>query len=432
MSHYLETRRKRVADAWNLTDEFVLLGAGEPIGIPGGADQTYPFVAHSDYFYLTDRETVGGVLAFDPKEGWTDFVPDVSEAERIWEGRTDSPGTSLQILPGWLAARRGRPLVMLGVPLAGVRGEAARTDELREALMHARRPKDAVEIERMKRAAAATAAGFAAVERLIRPGASERQIQIELEAEFFRHGGDRPAYGTIVSAGSNTAVLHFTPGGRKLREGDLLMIDAGAEVSRYAADVTRTWRAESGASPGTTDAGFFRELYQVVLGILERGVARCTPGTEWRDVHLAACREVAEGLAHLGILKGSADSLVERDAHALFFPHGLGHMVGLGVRDASGYLRGRVRSTRPGLKNLRTDLPLEPGYAITVEPGIYFMPPLLKDAARRAQYADAVDWSRVDELLEFGGIRIEDDVLVTEQGPENLTVAIPRDLAPVR
>jgi len=141
---------------------------------------------------------------------------------------------------------------------------------------------------------------------------------------------------------------------------------------------------------------------------------------------------VVEGLTHLGILMGHPDALVERDTHALFFPHGLGHMVGLGVRDASGYLRGRVRSNRPGLKNLRTDLPLQPGYAITVEPGIYFMPPLLCDVARRAQYSDVVNWSRVDELLDLGGIRIEDNVLVTEKGPENLNAAIPRDLAPVR
>src|SRR5262249_18013153 len=151
------------------------------------------------------------------------------------------------------------------------------------------------------------------------------------------------------------------------RDGEVLLIDAGAEVDRYASDVTRTWRTE--ASPGSkpvTDEGFFRELYQVVLGICERGVARCTVGTEWREVHLAACHEVAEGLAALGLLRGSASDLVDRDVHALFFPHGLGHMVGLGVRDAGGYLKGRVRSTRPGLKNLRTDLPLEAGYAITV------------------------------------------------------------------
>jgi len=432
MDSYLAKRRERAAKAWNLSDEIVLIGAGEPLGIPGGADQTYPFLSHSEYFYLCDRETIGGVLAFDPRDGWTDFVPDVTEAERVWEGRTDSPGTSIGALAGWMGARRGRPAVMLGVPLPGVRFDAVRSEELRDVLLHVRRPKDDVEIDRMRKAATATAKGFAAADAMIRPGVTERAIQIELEAAFAREGGDRTGYGSIVAAGSNSAVLHFTPTTRALHEGDVVLIDAGAEVNRYCADVTRTWRTESGSSKPTTDEGFYRELYQVVLGILERGVARCTVGAEWRDVHLAACHEVAEGLAALGVLRGDPSALVERDAHALFFPHGLGHMVGLGVRDAGGYLKGRVRSNRPGLRNLRTDLPLEAGYTITVEPGIYFIPALLNDTARREQYRDAVNWPMVDGLLEFGGIRLEDNVHVTTDGPENLTAAIPRNLAPVR
>jgi Xaa-Pro aminopeptidase len=432
MTSHLEPRRRRAAAAWNLTDEIVLIGAGEPVSIPGGADQTYPFISHSDYFYLTDRETIGGVLAFDPKEGWTDFVPDVTEAERVWEGRTDSPGTSMTAFAGWLAARRGRVTLNLGCAITGVRSDVVRAEELREQLLHVRRPKDEIELARMRKAAAATAAGYAAIEPLIKAGASEREIQIELETGFARNGGDRTAYGTIVAAGSNSAVLHFTPTSRRLREGEVLLIDAGCEVNRYASDVTRTWRTESrpGSKP-VTDEGFFRELYQVVLGILERGVARCTVGAEWRELHLAACLEVAEGLISLGLARGTASALVDRDVHALFFPHGLGHMVGLGVRDAGGYLRGRVRSNRPGLKNLRTDLPLEPNYVMTVEPGIYFIPALLNDADRRAQYKDVVDWARVDGLLEFGGIRLEDNVRITEAGPENLNTAIPRSLTPV-
>jgi Xaa-Pro aminopeptidase len=216
-------------------------------------------------------------------------------------------------------------------------------------------------------------------------------------------------------------VLHFTGTSRVIKEGDTVLVDAGAEINRYAGDVTRTYRAGS-------PTGFFRDLYQVVLGVEERGIARCTANTEWRDVHLAACHEIAEGLVSLGILRGTGESLVEQDAHALFFPHGLGHMVGLGVRDAGGYLKGRTRSTRPGLKNLRTDLPLLPGYVMTVEPGIYLIPALLKDPEKRAKYKDAVNWARVDQLLDFGGIRIEDDVLVTAGKPEVLTAAIPKAL----
>ncbi len=425
MTDYLKRRRERIAAAWKLEREVVLFGAGELISVPGGADQVYPFMSHAEYFYLADRETPGGVLAFDPQSGWTDFVPPVTEAERVWEGRTEAPGTPLDELAGWLEARRGQPIISLGCALPGIQGDTARALELREILMHARRPKDAVELERMRRAAAATAAGFEAAQRMIQAGVTERAVQIELEATFQRNGGDATAYHTIVGAGSNSAVLHFTPSTRVIREGDSVLIDAGAQVQRYASDVTRTYRAAGG------DPGFFRELYALVLGVNERAVARCVPGAEWRDVHMKSAYEIAAGLVDLGILRGHPEELVERDAHALFYPHGLGHLVGLGVRDASGYLPGRIRSTRPGLGMLRTDLPLELDYVITVEPGVYFISALLNNPERRAEHRDTVVWSRVDELEEFGGIRIEDNVRVRRDEPEVLTAGVPRSLEAV-
>ncbi len=421
MPSYLDSRRERIARAWDLTDGIVLVGAGHPISIPGGQDQTYPFLSHSAYVYLADRECVGGVVAFDPKEGWTDFVPDVTEDERVWEGRQDVEGTPLSKLDGWLEARRGRRVAMLGVPVAGVGHDADLTADVQERLLQAQRPKDAVELERMRRAAAATAAGFATLRRLLEPGRTERQLQVELELEFLRHGADRVAFGTIVGAGPDTGVLHFTPGSRAVRDGDSVLVDAGAEVQRYASDVTRTYQAG-------TKGGFFRDLYQVVLTAQVRAIERCRGGVEWRDVHMGAARDMAEGLVALGILRGEPGALVERDAHALFFPHGLGHLVGLGVRDASGYLPGRKRSQRFGLAFLRCDFPLEPGFVTTVEPGLYFIPALLNDPERRTRYRDAVDWGKVDGLIGFGGIRIEDDVLVTDGEPEVLTTAIPKAL----
>jgi Xaa-Pro aminopeptidase len=418
----LSRRRERAAAAFALSDEIVLIGAGGPVGIPGGSDQTFPFLSHPEYFWLADRECAGGVMAFDPKEGWFDFVPAVTTDERVWEGKTQVQGRPMIEIAGWLAARHGRTLAMLGVPLPGAPFDAGRTHELRGALTHARRAKDAVELERMRRAVAATAPAFAVARDMVRPGVSEREIQIELEATFFRNGGDRTAYGTIVAAGSNAAVLHFNPTDRRLRPGDALLIDAGAEIGRYVSDVTRTYRA-----PGD-DPGFFRELYQVVLDVEERGIERCVAGAEWRDIHLAAATELCEGLVAMNLLRGRADSLIEQDTHALFFPHGIGHMAGLGVRDASGFLPGRVRSTRPGLNKLRTDLPLESGYTMTMEPGIYFIRALLEDPDLRAKHKDAVNWARVDERLEFGGIRIEDNVIVTAGAPEVLTKEIPKQL----
>ena len=419
MTDLLVARRERAAAAWALRDEVVLIGAGSMIPVPGGADLTYPFMAHAEYLWLAGHEVVDAVLAFDPRDGWTDFVPPVTQAERVWEGRTEALGTPLHELGGWLAARRGRPVVALGSPIPGLGGDAVRAAQLREQLMHARRPKDAHELELLRRACEATAMGFKSFVQALKPGLSERELQVELETGFRRGGADRTGYGTIVGAGSHAAVLHFTPGDRRTQPGDVVLVDAGAEVERYTADVTRTYRL-----PGGDDA-FFRSLHDLVLSVERNAISRCVPGAEWRDLHLKAALEIADGLVQLGLLTGSAESLVERDTHALFFPHGLGHMVGLGVRDASGFLPGRARSTRPGLSMLRTDLPLEKGYVMTVEPGIYFIPALLQDPSQRERHRDAVRWDRVDGLMEFGGIRIEDDVLVTESAPEVLTAAIP-------
>src|SRR5262252_7589308 len=182
----LKTRRERAAAAWALRDEVLLVGAGSAIGIPGGADQTFPFFAHAEYLWLAGHEVAGAVLAFDPRTGWTDFVPPVTQAERVWEGRQDTPGTPLPELAGWLAARRGRPVVCLGVPIAGLEGDAARAAVLREQLLHARRPKDAHELALLRRACDATAAGFKSLVQALKPGVSERALQVELELGFMR------------------------------------------------------------------------------------------------------------------------------------------------------------------------------------------------------------------------------------------------------
>lgn len=420
MTRYLVRRRRDAAAAWDLHAEIVLIGAGEEIPIPGYGDQVYPFRAHSEYFYLTDRERPGCVLAYDPGEGWVDFVPRVTADERVWMGGGSDEGVPASELGAWLEARRGRPLGMLGCPVPGIEADEELSLRLREQLTQARRPKDEEELGRMRKAAAATAVGFETAAGLIRPGLSERAVQIELEAQFFHQGAERTAYGTIVGSGPNSAVLHFAPTRRELLPGEVVLIDAGAECQGYAADVTRTYPVDGEFSPEMKD------LYQVVLETEERGIRMCRAGIEYRDVHLSATLDIARGLVDMGILRGDPESLVERDAPALFFPHGIGHMVGLGVRDASGYAPGRSRSDRPGLRFLRVDLPLEPGYVMTIEPGVYFIPALLEDSKLRERHRDDVNWSRVDGMLDCGGIRIEDDVLVTDGEPEILTAAIPK------
>jgi Xaa-Pro aminopeptidase len=416
---YLEDRRARAAKAWNLDREIVLVGAGEPVVLPGHQDQTYPFRAHADYFWLTDRDKPGGVLAYDPRQGWTDFVPAVTEAQRVWEGAPGAEGVSLEKLGSWLRKRKACPVAVLGCRVKGVQPDARLARRLREGLLAARRPKDAEELRRMRDAARATAAGFATVVPMIRPGATERAIEIEMEAEFFRHGAERTAYDTIVGSGPNSGVLHFMPTDRAARRGELVLIDAGAEVSGYACDVTRTYAA---SGKFTAEQ---KEIYSVVDEARRNGIAKCRAGVEWRDVHMGACLDIARGLSEVGLLRGRPEDLVEQNAHALFFPHGIGHMVGLGVRDAGGRLPGRRKSRKPGIRNLRMDLPLQPGFVVTIEPGIYFIPALLRNAKHRERHRDTVAWNRVDRMLAFGGIRIEDNVLVTRSVPVVLTRAIP-------
>lgn len=421
---YLSRRRARLAQALPLGDAILLVAAGEPVPLPENSDQTYPFRSHAEYFYVAGAECAHGLAAFDPRDGsvdgWRSFVPRLTESERVWEGRGQSPGSALADFPRWLERRDGRRIAALGAPFSGELAiDAALTDRIREAFTHARRCKDDHELAVLRRAVAASAAGFARFAGLLRAGVTERELQIELEAEFFRHGGLRTGYGTIVGSGPNSAVLHFEPSGRKVQDGEFVLVDAGAEVERYTADVTRTYVA------GSPDS-FQRELYAVVLRAQERAIARCVVGAEWKQVHLAAAVDLVDGLVAMGVMRGDPDSLVEQEAHALFFPHGLGHMVGLGVRDASGLHPGRTKDPRPSLRSLRMDLPLEAGYVVTVEPGLYFIPALLNDAVRRTQYRDAVDWARVDQHLQIGGVRIEDNVLVTPTGPDVLTRGIPK------
>jgi Xaa-Pro aminopeptidase len=420
IAEQIQRRRRAVAEAWGGGDHVVLIGAGEPISVPGRADLTYPFRAHSEYLYLTDRNAPGGVLAFDPQDDWVDFTAPVTEADRVWSGITadESAGPSVAGLAAWVEARGRRPLACLGTPAPGVRFEEGLSTALRYELSAVRRPKDAVELERMRIAERATRAAFAAVVPLLREGNTERSAQIELEAEALRHGGDAMAYDTIIGSGTNSAVLHFAPTGRVFAHGDLVLIDAGAEYRAYASDITRTYPV------GGELHGAQRDLHALVRAAELAAIERCTVGTEWREVHRTAAVVIAGGLAELGLLRGDPDSLVDSGAATLFFPHGVGHLVGLGVRDAGGILAERADDPPP-FPNLRIDLPLGEGFAVTVEPGIYFIPALLQDPERRRRHRDAVDWDRVDGMLGFGGIRIEDNVHVTASGPEVLTADVP-------
>ncbi|MYJ57850.1 MAG: aminopeptidase P family protein [Chloroflexi bacterium] len=443
----LRERRRRVESEWSGVDFDgpVLIPASLPIPIDG-TDQFHEFHAHPEFQYLTGVAEPGAALAWEPDAGWTLFVPSLTVEDLVWMSAPPSAealaaetgvthSVDRAVLPGGLAARRGR-----GRALRGARDREARateygadswstleaivdedaTDRLGRALAGLRRAKDSVELDRMTRAVDAAVAGHLAAQRLARDGLTERALQIEMEAEFFRQGGARTAYGSIVGSGPNSAILHGTPGERVMWDGELVLIDAGAETDGYASDVTRTFPVSAAFS------GIQRDLYNVVLAAQQEAIAGAGPGVEYKSLHMQASATIAQGLVDARILRGSVEDLVAADAHALFFPHGLGHMLGLSTHDCAGYLEGRVPEDRFGLAYLRADLPLAPGYVVTIEPGVYFVPALLNDPERRERYAEMVDWEVVDGLLDFGGIRIEDDVMITANGCDVMSAALPK------
>jgi len=418
-------RRKNAAAALGASGPLVLVASGEPLPKPGGLDQTYPFLPHPEYYWLSGSRRSGGVMAYEPGKGWKHFVRPADAAEILWEGRPEVPeGEDAAGLYDWLAARAGRPVALLGSPSAElasrVKSVPALTAAAREQLDRVRRVKDAAEISLVAKAVAATAAGFRKARETIRPGATERQIQIELEAEMRRSGADGTSFGTIVGAGAHSAVLHFEPGERRVAENDLVLVDSGAEVSEYAADVTRTFPAGSRFTPEQ------QAIYDLVLAGQAAAIAKCRPGTDWHDAHRAAAAVMAGGLRELGILKGSTDSLLETGAIALFFPHGVGHMLGLRVRDVGGKLPERPEGRLCCGARVRVDMPVAEGFLMTVEPGLYFVPGMLDDAARREQFRTSVEWAALARWRPVGGVRIEDDVLITAHGPEVLTAEIPK------
>ena len=200
----------------------------------------------------------------------------------------------------------------------------------------------------------------------------------------------------------------------------------GAETALgWASDITRTWPVSGKFSPTQ------KAVYDVVLAAHDQAIAAVEPGADYEDIHLLACHVLAEGLVDLGILKGVPEDLVNEDAHALFFPHGVGHILGLDVHDmedlgdVAGYAPGRTRSDRFGLGFLRLSRPLETRMIITIEPGFYQVPAILNDPERRDRFGEMVNWDRLSDFSDVRGIRIEDDVLVTETGRRTLTEALP-------
>jgi Xaa-Pro aminopeptidase len=295
-------------------------------------------------------------------------------------------------------------------------------EPLADALIELRLVHDQAGIAGLREAAQATTAAHAAGLRAIRPGIRESVVRAAIEAELVARNMTT-SFNSIVSV--HGEVLHNEDHHFTLAEGDLLLVDAGAETAGgWAGDVTRTWPV-SGRYSSTQ-----RDLYDVVLSAQTAAVAAIKPGRRYLELQGIAARAIADGLVGLGILRGDPAELVSDGA--LFFPHGVGHLVGLDVHDLDDlgdratYAPGRTRSTNPGLKALRLDRDLVPGMAVTVEPGCYQVPAILDDPERTRVAKDRLRRDRLAAFRDVRGIRIEDTILVTTDGHDNLNADLPK------
>ena len=414
---------------------------------------TLPFRADSTFLYYTGC-TEPGAFALLVDGHCTLFLHPTEPGDELWHGPMPTMEQRRQALgadavrpvfelDAATAAHLGR-LVSLAVPDAAVTARLAviigrglaypgspGPEGLVDAVIRQRRTRDPWELDQMRLAAMMTASAHHAAMVATRPGVHERELAALFDAVIAARGGTT-AYHSIVTVRGE--VLHKPEYDQVLAVGDLLLLDGGAEVpSGYASDVTRTWPVDG------TFTGRQRAAYELVLAAQEVGIARCRVGTRYRDIHWEATRVLAEGLVEMGLLRGAVDALVESGATGVFFPHGVGHLIGLDVHDLENfgdrpaYAPGRKRPDQFGARYLRMDLDLEANMVVTVEPGFYVVPAILRDDELRARFAAQVNFAAAEAWIGFGGIRIEDDVRIRPAAeaagaPEVLSSAIPKSI----
>ena len=411
MNHYRHLRRglaKRLAG-----QGVVHLEGGKPV--PRNFDVEYAFRQNSDFLYLSGVEEPGCHLVL---EGNTEtlLVPRIDAHHRVWEGNVPGPAEAKRLF--------GVDRVMYSDELKkALKGKkTVPAAALRDALDELRAVKTEGELDLMRSANAVSGKAHAEVMRATRAGMREYELQAVFDAACVKAGMKHLAYPSIVAAGANGAVLHYRKNDALLKNGDLLLVDAGAENRGYAADITRTFPVNGKFTKRQ------RDVYSVVLEAQKSCIERARPGVVSADLHVHSMRVIAEGLKSLGLLKGSTDSLVEGGAVRLFYPHGLTHMLGLDVHDVSG---GKKRvMPNPTKVPVRFVAKLEPGFVITMEPGVYFIDALLNDPALRKKHKGSVDFAKAETFLDFGGIRIEDDIVIRDGAPENLTT-VPKEIEAV-
>ncbi len=421
------------------------------------AGNPYPFRQDSSFLYFTGLQKPGLALLLDVDEGREIlFGPSSSLDDVVWMGPQPSlselaasAGIANTAVEGALAnnldearaagrqihflpPNRGETILQLG-RLLGRPPEVAAlkaSEVLIRAVVALVSHKTSEEVEQLKEAVNISGHMHVSAIRKARTGMREAELAGLVEGMAVAEGGGL-AYPVILTV--HGEVLHNHHHHNILQPGQLVLGDFGAETPMgYAGDITRTFPV----SPTFSEQQ--KAIYQLVLDAQLAALGALKPGVLYRDVHLLASKVIAKGLVELGLMKGEAEEAVAAGAHALFFPHGLGHLIGLDVHemeglgeDYVGYTSELKRSNQFGLKSLRLARALEPGFALTVEPGIYFIPPLIERWKAERKFESFIAYDKLDSYLDFGGVRIEDDVLITEDGYELLGNPIPKTIEAV-
>ncbi|MCX6579335.1 MAG: aminopeptidase P family protein [Candidatus Aminicenantes bacterium] len=428
----------------------LILGNVEsPMNYPAN---TYPFRQDSNFLYFFGQDKPGFVGVIDVEEDkdylygedftiddviWMGPQPSVKElAAEVGVSYTGSPAQLAEKLKDALSKKRKAHFTppyraenaiqlekLLDIPINSIKENAS--VDLIKAIVEQRSLKSAAEVREIEKALEISYEMYALVMGMTKPGIYEREIVGKIEGAVGSYGA-YVSFPIILSIHGET--LHNHHHANLLKQNNLLVTDSGAESPlHYASDITRTFPVGGRFTPEQKD------IYQVVLNSQLAAIDSVKPGKPHKEVHLLTAAVIAQGLKDIGLMKGDIAAAIEEGAHALFFPHGLGHMLGLDVHDMEdlgenyvGYDETVERSKQFGLAYLRLAKALKPGYVVTSEPGIYFIPALIDQWKAEKKFEQFIDYAKVEKFKDFGGIRIEDDVLVTDNGHRVLGKPIPK------
>ncbi|WP_018127470.1 aminopeptidase P family protein [Balneola vulgaris] len=395
-------------------------------------DYEFPFRQESNFWYLTGVNEPECALILDLNtEEYHLFVPERDAQYAVWHGYVKTREQYLEeYKPDHLHFHNEILTVLnelnpetvycLNEEQAQFVEDLSRdfkvdSDSLTDALTYCRVLKTDWELDQLREASRVNNLAYRAAMQAIKPGMYEYEIKAIFNKVQLENGLLMDAYNGIFAAGKNASILHYVESKSKIEDGDLFLLDAGFECNGYASDFTRTFPANG------TYTDIQKGIYNSVLSGMNAVLDAVKPGVKMEDLHLLAARTMMEGLKELDIVRGSVDDMMNEDIFALFFPHGLGHFLGLDTHDVGGYPKGVDRIDRPGIKFLRARRELQPGMVITVEPGIYFVPAVLEPAMQDEAKKSFLNTEKVRSLLNFGGVRIEDDIAITDTGYENFT-----------